>query len=225
MPLMSTLYSQRIAFEKQLLAEIGTHLKRSEWKKSSCALFRQSDGIYQDIFIAVHRNSASTTTELRLKPMALDPILWDILDIPENRDMPLSFRTWGAFTCSAIPVYEAQIESFGDTAGDVAHRLIALYKDKISLVDHVLSEKPFSELVSSHPNQIERGAYAVTLVTSLINDGNLDLAYGAAMSYASGALSSCVNLVSSGKSFHQLAVEWMDAGRYSKLALHAAAGA
>ena len=225
MPLMSTLYRQRTAFEKQLLAEIGPQLNRSEWKKSSCALFRQSNGIYQDILISVHRNSAATTTELRIKPMALDPILWDILDIPENRDKPLSFRTWGAFTCSGIPVYEAQIESPGDAAGDVARRLTELYKAKINLADQVLSDKPFSELAASHPNQVERGAYAVTLVASLINDGNLDLAYDTANSYAAGVLSSCSNLVSSGKSFHQLAVEWLDAGKYSKRALHSAAGA
>ena len=225
MPLVSTLYRQRTAFEKQLLAEVGPHLKRSEWKKSRCALFRQYGGIYQDIFISVHRNAAATTTELRIKPMAIDSILWDILDIPENRVKPLSFRTWGAFTCSGVPIHEAQVESPGDTAGDVAHRLISLHKSKINLADQILSDRPFSELAASHPNQVERGAYAVTLVASLINDGNIDLAHDTASSYVSGALSSCANLVSSGKSFHQLAVEWLDAGKYSKLALHAAAGA
>ncbi len=219
---MTTIYRQRTAFEKQVLSELSPRLKKSKWKKSSCTLFTQTGDFYQDVFISVHRNASLTTAELRFKPMALDPILWDILDIPENRNKPLSFRTWGAFTCSGLPIFETQLEELGSTAGDVADGLIGLCNDKSTLSQDLLATDSFSSMIAAHPNQIERGAYAVTLVTSQINDGNLELAYRTASAYATGSATSCVNLVSFGKSFHQLALEWLDAGKNSRIALHAA---
>ena len=216
---MTTLFRQRTAFEKQLLSELAPRLKSSKWKKSSCALFTKTGDFYQDVFVCVYRNAAITRAELRFKPMALDPILWDILDIPENRDKPLSFRTWGAFTCSGLPIYAAQVEQPGETAGDVAESLIDLCSSKGMLFQERLAAEPFSGLVSAHPNQIERGAYAVTLVTSLINEGKLDIAHQTASAYAAGEVASCADLVSSGKSFHRLALEWLDAVKNSRFAL------
>jgi hypothetical protein len=219
---MSKIYRQRKAFEKDVLSELSPRLKNSKWKKSSCALFTRTEDFYQDVFISVHRNAALTTANLRFKPMALDPILWDILDIPENRSKPLSFRTWGAFTCSGLPIYDAQLEKPDDTAGAVADSLIGLCNSKSTLFQELLATDSFSNLVAAHPNQTERGAYAVTLVTSHINDGNLELAHRTASAYASGTAASYSNLTSFGKSFHQLALEWIDAGKDSNTALHAA---
>jgi hypothetical protein len=57
------------------------------------------------------------------------------------------------------------------------------------------------------------------LVTSLINEGKLDIAYQTASAYAAGAVTSCADLFSYGKSFHRLALEWLDAGKDASLAL------
>jgi hypothetical protein len=43
----------------------------------------------------------------RIKPMVLDPILWDIPGLAENAGQPLSFRANGAFTCPGLPIGEA----------------------------------------------------------------------------------------------------------------------
>lgn len=222
---MTSLYRERGDFEKQLLAELSPRLKKTKWKKSSCALVNQAGAVYQDLLISVHRNSVVTTAELRFKPMELDPILWDVMDIPENRDKPLSFRTWGAFTCSGLPIYATQVESPGDTPSMVAEKLAALCHDKATLFMDVLSTSSFSALVAAHPNQVERGAYAVTLITSLINEGDLELARQTAYGYASGALSSCASFESAGKDFHQLALDWLNAGKCSNDVIRAAAGA
>src|SRR5690606_22820674 len=123
------------------------------------------------------------------------------------------------------PIHKAQVEQYGDTVADVADRLTVLCNGADALVQENLSAKSFSDLVAAHPNQTERGAYAVTLVTSLINDGNFDLAYLTASKYSSGELYSCHILPSSsGKSFQQLALEWLEAGKHSTRSLHAAAG-
>ncbi len=220
-----TLYRQRSEFEKQVLSELTSRLRKSNWRRNGCALYTASGDFYQDVFVSVHRNAARTNAELRFKPLSIDPILWDILNIPENRDKALSFRTWGAFTCPGLPIYEVQAEEAGEGPKGVADNLLQLCEDKRLLFQELLASDSFSNLVSAHPNQLERGAYAVTLVTSLISSGNLDLAYETATSYASGSRTSCVDLVSFGKSFHPLAVEWLDAGRASNLALAGAAKA
>ena len=207
---MRNLYRQRAAFETDLFTELTPLLKKSNWKKKSCAFFGKSGAFYQDVFVSVHRNTFLTRAELRFKPMALDPILWEIMGIPENMDMPLSFRTWGAFTCSALPIYEAQLEESGNSAREVAGKLVDLCNNRAMFYQERLASASFSQLIAEHPNQTERGAYAETLVSSLINDGDLDLAYHTANAYASGELASCATFTSGGKSFHQLALEWLD---------------
>jgi len=208
---MTTLYRQRTAFEKQILAELSTRLKKTTWKKRGFAVFNQTGKFFQDVSIAVHRNAMLTVAELRFKPMALDPILWDILGMQENYLQPLSFRALGAFTCPSLPIYEAQIEQFGDTPAAVADKLVSLCEDNSLLCTDMLSKSSFSSLVAAHPKQSERGAYAITLVASLIDDGDFALAHRTAEAYASGALSSSARMSSGGKEFHQLALEWLEA--------------
>jgi len=219
---MSTSTKQRTAFEKEIFARLGPQLKGTGWKKRQCALFMQEGDYYQDVFVSVHRNATLTRAELRIKPMSLDPILWDILDIPENLDEALSFRTWGAFTCPGLPILEEQIEQPGSSAQEVGAALVSLCKDSRDLFRERLASTTYSELVENHPNQVARGAYAITLVASLINDHNYSRARQVANSYATGELSSCAEISSYGKSFHHLAVEWLDAGMHSRSALHAA---
>jgi hypothetical protein len=62
-----------------------------------------------------------------------------------------------------------------------------------------------------HPNQCERDACAVTLVTSLIADCEPDTAARLATACVSGAASTCMNLTCNGVSFHRLALDWLAA--------------
>ena len=207
---MRALYSQRTAFEKSLHAELRPLLKGSAWRKSSYSLYNQFGLYYQEIYIAVHRNALLTTASLRFKPMAIDPILWEILGIPENRKEPLSFRALGAFTCAGLPILESQLEQPGDSPKDVAAALLDFSIGNVSLYQRQLDASNFSTLIANHPNQVARGAYAVTLVTSLINDGELELASDLASSYACGDRDSVIDFTRGGKSFHQLAIEWIE---------------
>ena len=213
---MRNLYSQRTAFDKTLTAALRHLLKKSSWRMSGYALFNQTADWYQDIFISVHRNACLTTASLRFKPMGIDPILWDILGIPENRKEPLSFRSKGAFVCSSLPIQESQLEQSGESADHVAAAILKFADDNQTLFREKLQESDFSSLVANHPNQVARGAYATTLITSLINDGNLERALELASSYASGELTSVMNFSSEGVSFHQLSVAWIESALRTK---------
>lgn len=68
---MTSPYRERSSFERELLAQLRSRLKGSGWKLSQTALFKESDGIYFDVIVSVHRDASLTTAELRIKPMQL----------------------------------------------------------------------------------------------------------------------------------------------------------
>lgn len=220
---MTTLYRQRTNFEKELLASLPALIKKTGWKKNSSALFKANDGYFQNIFISSHRACNHTTVDLGFKPLALDPILWDILDIPENINQPLSFHAWGAFTCSSPSIFEAQIELPGQSPQDVAETVASICIEKAELYRNSLARSTYSDFVENHPTHRLSGAYAITLVTSLINDGNFKRAHELATMYVSGELHSCSQKWSRGECFHQLALKWLDADMHSKKILDKAA--
>ncbi len=195
-----------------MLAALGPVVKGTGWKKNRSALVRQSGAFFQDIVISVHLNDEKKIGVVQtFKPMALDLLLWDILGMPENASEPLSFRTWGAFTCTGLPIYEVLLEQADSSAIDVAASLGKIARDNEALFEEVLKPANYSTLLANHPNQLERGAYAVPLVTSLINDGDYEAAARLAGVYESGELKSCINLSSYGVSFHRLALDWLSA--------------
>ena len=145
--------------------------------------------------------------------MAIDPILWEVLDMAENGKAPLSFRAWGAFTCSSLPIANAEVEAGGSSPADVARAVLHFCESNEHRFRELVSQTPFSDLVAKHPNQVERGAYAVTLVVSLIQERKLEEAWRLARAYASGEQFSSSELSSRGESFHQLALNYLDRAR------------
>jgi hypothetical protein len=219
---MPSLYQQRSQFEKQLLAAIGPALRGTLWKKSGNLIFARVGDSFVALSLSVHRNDERTSAALSVKPMALDPILWDILGIEGNQDLPLSFRALGAFTCAALPILECNLEQPGQTPDQVAAAILQLLESSSKLHEIRTGSARFSELVAAHPSQVLRGAYAITLVTGLIHEGSEMDALELARAYATGAKSSCAQMTSMGASFHDLAVRWIESGRSARRAINAA---
>ena len=73
-----------------------------------------------------------------------------------------------------------------------------------------MAGEKFSGAVAAHPNQVQRGAYAITYVTSLINEGDYGAARIAAAAYSDGSVQSVSRHTHAGRDFHQIAVEWLD---------------
>lgn len=212
---MREIAKRQRAFEKELLKALGPVIKGSPWKKSSTALYMQSENFFQDFMISVQFNEQKVGVVQRFKPMALDFLLWDIMGMTENVSEPLSFRTWGAFTCDGLPIYEKLLEQ-ADDARDMATKLVTIAENNSFLFQEFLRAENYSSLLAKHPNQVERGAYAVTLVTSLINDGDYEAAACLASEYEAGKRHSAHQLSSFGVSFHRLALNWIDAGKTLK---------
>ena len=218
---MRDLAKRRKAFEKELLAALGPAVKGTGWIRNRSALVRQSGAFFQDIVISVHLNDENKIGVVQsFKPMALDPLLWDILGISENASKPLPFRTWGAFTCAGLPIYDSLLELADRSAVDVAAFLVKIARTNEPLFAEVSKAADYSTLLANHPNQLERGAYAVSLVTSLINDGDYEAAAQLASAYESGESTSVSNFTSNGVSFHRLAIDWLGAPRFRQASAH-----
>lgn len=203
-------YSERGRFEKEVLKAVASRIKGTRWKKNKNAIFCQIDGYYFDVFITSHRGEMKTFARISVKPMSLDSLYWKITKLGENDKQPMSFRSWGAFTCSGIPLLDTSIEDDGVVADRVASELLLLSDNCVGTALSELPEQEFSKVISSHPNQRARGAYAITHVVSLIEEGSLLKAKQTALGYLDGSLQSVAAHDHKGKDFHELAIEWID---------------
>ena len=183
--------------------------KKTDWKKSREFIVRQQSGLFFAGKLTAYLNADRLVASLDAKPMALDPILWDILDLPENSQMPLSFRAMGAFTCHALTMAEADLE-YGGLSPDAVALTFMEFIERAALQTHEsLRRQSFTEQLLAHPNQVDGGAYAITLVASQINDGQYKQAAELSQGYASGRLSSRLQMISLNKSFHEHAMAWL----------------
>lgn len=77
-------------------AETKARFRAARWRFASGSAFQQIG----DWFVSVDAHLTWKTgcvVRAVVKPMSLDPLFWDIVGLPENRKLPLSFRTNGAW--------------------------------------------------------------------------------------------------------------------------------
>lgn len=204
-----SLASARRLFEKECLVALAALTRKTGWKKSREFVVRQQGGLFFAGKLTVYLNANRLVASLDAKPMALDPILWEILDLPENNQMPLSFRAMGAFTCHALTMAETDLEYNELSPNAVALAFMEFIEKAASQAHESLRSRSFTEQLLAHPNQVDGGAYAITLVASQINDGQYRQAAELAQGYASGRLSSRLQMISLNKSFHEHALAWL----------------
>lgn len=200
----------RIALEKLVLADLKASLKKQGWKKASNIFFQEQDNIFWEVTIYTYRNKELSEVKLACKPMAIDPILWEVLNMPENNEIPLSFRANGAFVCSSIPLSDFTFEDNGKNSTEISNTL----SNWISLAIEESSAKfkgaIFSKQVAENKHQKERGSYAITLVNCLIMEKNFAQAKDYAEKFDSGELPSALKIQNNdGKSFHYHALKWL----------------
>lgn len=160
--------SARIAYRKALAKSIRTAAKGSGWRSSEGSLFQEGAGWFVSVSPSVYIFEEITKASVSAKPMAIDPIFWDIAGLPENRDAPLSFRLNGAWVCRPPDLAEVEIAEEGDTDA-VAARLLAIADAQL---DHVISSWTPEVFLSLC---VEKGAghsgYLSSIVTTLVSMG------------------------------------------------------
>jgi len=178
--------SARHAYSRALDKSLRATAKGTGWKAAYGAMFCEKAGWFVDVTPSVHIYEDTTKALIRVKPMAIDPIFWDLVGLPENRDLPLSFRSNGAWTCS-VPYYaELDVDEDGN-ADAVAKRFIAIATELLTEIVSTCSLESFLSKCFNVPS-IE-GAYLSSVVCTLVVLGR-----------QSEALAICVDASSKGLS-------------------------
>jgi hypothetical protein len=199
----------RKSFEKLLLKELSQVIKGSGWRKNQNTIFRQKEGYFYVATFSVYLNDEVTKIEFSVKPMGIDPLFWEITGMRDNENQPLSFRAWAAFRCPEIPIEEFFVTDGSEDESKLSNKLFNWVQSRITELNETIDKTTFSELVKNHKNQKERGAYAITLITTLIAEGSLTKALELAKDYEAGQLTSGYEMSFEGTPFYTLAIDWL----------------
>lgn len=166
----------RHAYRRALANAVRVAAKGSGWRSIEGCLFQERSGWFVGVSPSVYIYEELTKASMSAKPMAIDPIFWDITGLPENRDTPLSFRFNGAWVCRPPDFTEIDIPEQHDV-GAVAALLVATADDQLDRV--ITSWTPTAFLSLCQAAGTERGSYLSCIVTMLVAMGREDEALAA----------------------------------------------
>jgi len=198
-------------FKKELDTAIKVKVTGTGWRKKNSSVFKEiDDNFYVADFIA--SPGSNVQVRIQTKPMELDPLFWEIFELPENNKQPLSFRAWGAFVSPGVWIYENTICFENQEINLVASKLMELALNEIDSYSKEWDLKPFTTRLLRSPLYKKRGPYAVSHILGMICEGKLDNARKIALQYESGELpggGSKSHL--GGDTFERHAINWIEA--------------
>ena len=196
-------------FEIKLLDDIKKVVKGSGWRKKIDTLTREVDNNFYCLNIHAEYPRKGLKLTLKTKPMALDELLWDICDMPENKLEPLSFRIWGWYTCTSIIIDEINFDDEVSTP-KLAKKILLWSNNGIEKHQKASYNTNFSTLVKKDQQQISHSYHAITLITSLIIEKSYSEAKSLAKLYDSEKLQAGLTFILDDKSYFYLAIKWIN---------------
>ena len=159
-------------YQKDMQTHLRAAAKGSGWKQAKGVVFRQ----VEDWFIAGQWKSVSADPadglriEILAKPMAIDPMLWQVMGSCNNNDQPLSFRYWGFFVCGA-PVLDFEVIKTTEPERAAPEVIARLQKMLPKLIDKLGSEK-FSDLAQASLGNHDNWRMTETIIHALWLEGD-----------------------------------------------------
>ena len=196
--------SARYAYRHALEKAVRSASKGSGWRSTQGCLFREQSGWFLSICPAVYIDHRRTDVSVTAKPMSIDPIFWEIVGLPENRDLPLSFRMNGAWVCGPTAFAEIEVVEC-EEVDEVARRILKLADQQI---DAVLSWGIKGFLQSCEENGADAYSYLAPRVCTLIAIGRqpeaLRICLSAQIADSTGGFTAPQG------SFVEMAISWLN---------------
>ena len=202
---------ERHALARQLQKSLREHARATGWGCARGCLFRNHEDWFVEVLPIVALNGFRTHLRLHVKPMAIDPIFWQIVELPENMRLPLSFRASGAWNCHTYPIVETILP-------DAEHQAETLASLVLDWADKQLEQRgphwTLQEFIEGL-QQADNGWNFASLVTALVLAGRSD-----------EALSTCLETKARGeagmfvvghRSFVDLAMAYLRSSSSSKV--------
>ena len=98
---------------KNLPKLLKDKIKKYKFKKIDYMLWFQKEDMFLTCFINVGFSTDGRficRTQESIKPLWIDDLLWDFLNMPNNKKEPLSLRAIGAFSVRGVHIYERSNE-------------------------------------------------------------------------------------------------------------------
>ena len=155
--------AQRRELRKAFRAAVKRQAKGTSWSVVQDALLRNFDGWFLSAPANVWLMKRRTRVELSCKPMALDPLFWEVVQAEANAELPLSFRYTGAWICRTPLVAEYDIDErswdpdvFAADARDWLDGQVGQFKS--------WNLERFLQQLQQHP---KASSYRATIITTL----------------------------------------------------------
>ena len=152
----------RHAQRRELHKSCQTVTKGTGWKSRTGVLLAERGGW----FLAAHEltkiASPQTFVRLVVKPMAIDPLFWDLVGHPELRGQSLSFRYFGAMTVGVLILEELEVSEKGGT-DEIARRMLAAADSRLQQIVDDWTSDDFLKGIAG-----KTGRYFTATVTTLL---------------------------------------------------------
>ena len=159
------------AREREFFAALKAEGKRAGWRFARADIFRQ-EGRWFISNMPTLAWQRGVWNRLTVKPMALDPLFWEIVDLPDNNSRPLSFRATGAWVLRPEWIREA-IATEEDSPLQLADRVLEWSNQQLGLLSGWSTARMLAELGPGERLHHQQRSLAICL--HLLN-GDLDKA-------------------------------------------------
>lgn len=204
--------SARIAYDRALTKAVRQIAKGTGWRSVEGMLFQDLNGWWTGISPVVSIVEDTTTVNVLLKPMSIDPVFWEITGMPENNVQALSFRYLGAFTCPTPTVQELEVNETG-TPSDVAARILKISNEQAEQNSDLRNLPAYvSYLETLHD---PHDTFRSTIVCSLIVMGREQEAADLCKTAPSGSGKFLFLGPGPNTSFESMALDWLDRRAHS----------
>lgn len=156
----------RHAQRRELYKACQAVAKGTRWKAKTGVLVGEQDGWLVAIHELTDVSQRRTRARVIVKPMAIDPIFWEIVGHPELCRQGLSFRYFGAMTCAPLILEEPELSEEGGVTA-IAQRMLDLGNRKLTEIAATWTSDRFLELLCDPWKPELR---FVTRVTTLLAD-------------------------------------------------------
>ena len=162
--------------KKEIIDGIKASLNGSGWKKKHGSFFKSIGenfycaSVYPFIDFENSQPTIGLNARYEAKPMGIDPIYWDIAEMPENKNEPLSFRAWAAFkTDPACFHLTTTITENCDSIHEAITSFVDWIQKETERVKNIMETTLFSEVYESlNPDPNVHSYDAATMICALI---------------------------------------------------------
>ncbi|HMI05356.1 MAG TPA: hypothetical protein VK541_22900 [Pedobacter sp.] len=155
--------------EKEWKIIIKEQAKLNGWKFNGWFAYKAIENFFYEITFYTSAYNNSINGSVGFKPLIIDERFWEIVDLNDNKRMPLSFRANGAFVISSKNVYDYNITVIPETLKADVNILLNKINQKVAeLSSEITDIEKFINYIEQHPSKKSKWSDIDLLIMSFI---------------------------------------------------------